>query len=142
MDLNTIITIVEVLATAGITGFISSIIWRRQNRKIKNAEADIKVSEAEQSSYDNQIKAMEVGEMYLQKVVELTEQMHNNTALTANSNKAIEDNNIRLKRMEVNLTKLNDDMSFLKEDTANIKDFLNGEFKDYMKHKNELKKRR
>ena len=107
MDLYNILTIILSGTTVG--GIASAIVYRRQNKKLKENEVTLSTVEAQREQ-------MNLGEDYIKKVMELSELNYQNTLKNGKDNAVI-------------IEKVDE----LAAEQKNIVSYLNGDYQEYLK---------
>ena len=127
--------IAEILTIAGsmvgsgtIAAAVSAIVYRKQNRKMKD-------DEVQKAQADTDKQQIDLGDMFLEKTITWGEMIEQNTEKMVNRmmEKLDENNEKRDKDWE----DLKKDMEYMKGEIADIKGCLNGKLEDYKKSKYE-----
>ena len=113
MDWTTII--VGLLSGTSLAGVVEAIRYRRENRKVKAAEATTADTEAQE-------KQINLAELYMQKVLKMTE------SLSASSSENQKQTMEKLDMLDCRLEKV-------EIQTANMEEYLNGNYHEWLAEK-------
>lgn len=111
MDISTILTFV--FGSTSLVGLVASLIYRKQNRQLKN-------NEVKASNVETQKAQMDLGEEYLKKVMEISEMNYQQSLKNGKDNADI-------------IAKV--DRIYTEQ--KSIVEYLNGDYQEYLKRKGE-----
>lgn len=118
----------SIIGSGAVSGLIAKVIFRKQERKLKDNEVESSVLDNEAKRLENDLKQIDVGTLYLEKT------QHWADIMSKSVNSIIASNEKRDKDWD----ELKRDIEHLKADIKEIRreqtlqgEFLNGEFKQY-----------
>lgn len=118
----------SIIGSGAVSGIIAKVIFRKQERKLKDNEVESSVLDNEAKRLENDLKQIDVGTLYLEKT------QHWADIMAKSANSIIASNEKRDKDWD----ELKRDIEHLKADIKEIRreqtlqgEFLNGEFKQY-----------
>lgn len=120
--------IMTLLSTTSIAGAIGSIVYFRENKKLKKNEVTL-------SSVEAQRQEIELAEMYKDKMLDMMEQ------LSQKQNSSNDNQSRILKKLDV-LDVLDGRMDKVEGKISDIVTYLNGDFQEYLRRQNEPKPRK
>lgn len=141
IDWNSII--LALLSTTTLGGVVGMIIYRKQNKKLK--ENEVKKDDA-----DTQTEQINLGELFIQKSAEMFQQMHElqeQTLLATKKNGTDNENIIeKVNKVAEEQVKIVEEqkrfaleLSRLADEQGHLVTFVNGEYQDFLR-KNGFKK--
>lgn len=118
----------SIIGSGTVSGIIAKVIFRKQERKLKDNEVESSALDNEAKRLENDLKQIDVGTLYLEKT------QHWADIMSKSANSIIASNEKRDKDWD----ELKRDIEHLKADIKEIRreqtlqgEFLNGEFKQY-----------
>ena len=127
--LQIILQILPYIVGVGGGGLIAFIVYRKQNQRVKEAEAKLKESEAKQSSIETQMQEIDLGAHYIEQSFAMQRQMQEllraNNADTAKTASEVAE----IKTAVSDLTK---QQSTTNKELAMMKRYLNGQYKEFV----------
>jgi hypothetical protein len=118
MDIPTILTFV--FGSTSLVGFVTSLIYRKQNKHLKDNEVKANDAEVVKAQVNMQREQMNLGEDYMKKVMELSEMNYQQSLKNGKDNADI-------------IAKV--DRIYTEQ--KSIVEYLNGDYQDYLKRKGE-----
>ena len=135
---NIIISLLPYIVGVGGGGLIAMIVYRRQNKRLKEAEAKLKESEAKQSSIETQMKEIDLGAHYIEQSFAMQQQMQ----------QLLQTNNADTAKIAAEVTEvkgtvagLSKQLSTTNKEVAMIKRYLNGQYKEFVAQEAATKKK-
>ena len=114
--------IIAILTGGTITGAIEAIRYRRENKRLKEAETAKAENEVKDNETDTQMKQMDMADKYFDGMLKMLEQVKNST----------ESGNVNQKKMMDDLSDIRKRMGVLEESTSNIVAYLNGDYQNWL----------
>ena len=114
--------IIAILTGGTITGAIEAIRYRRENKRLKEAETAKAENEVKDNETDTQMKQMDMADKYFDGMLKMLEQVKNST----------ESGNVNQKKMMDDLSDIRKRMCVLEESTSNIVAYLNGDYQNWL----------
>jgi cysteine synthase len=114
--------IMAILTGGTITGAIEAIRYRRENKRLKEAETAKAENEVKDNETDTQMKQMDMADKYFDGMLKMLEQVKNST----------ESGNVNQKKMMDDLSDIRKRMGVLEESTSNIVAYLNGDYQNWL----------
>lgn len=114
--------IIAILTGGTITGAIETIRYRRENKRLKEAETAKAENEVKDNETDTQMKQMDMADKYFDGMLKMLEQVKNST----------ESGNVNQKKMMDDLSDIRKRMGVLEESTSNIVAYLNGDYQNWL----------
>ena len=114
--------IIAILTGGTITGAIEAIRYRRENKRLKEAETAKAENEVKDNETDTQMKQMDRADKYFDGMLKMLEQVKNST----------ESGNVNQKKMMDDLSDIRKRMCVLEESTSNIVAYLNGDYQNWL----------
>ena len=114
--------LIGLFSGTSIFGVFEAIRYRRENKRLKAAEAGTAEADTSKAQTEAQKEKMELGDMYLEKVMELTEKSYQAT---------LKNNDDILSTT----TKLASKIDSVSSEVQSIVKYLNGEYQDYLRRK-------
>ena len=127
--LQIILQILPYIVGVGGGGLIAFIVYRKQNQRVKEAEAKLKESEAKQSSIETQMQEIDLGAHYIEQSFAMQQQMQ----------QLLQTNNADTAKIAAEVTEVkgtvagvSKQLSTTNKEVAMIKRYLNGQFKEFV----------
>ena len=114
--------VVALLSGTTVGSIFEAIRYRRQNKRLKEAEAAKAENEVKDNETDTQIKQMDMADKYFDGMLKMLEQVKNST----------ESGNVNQKKMMDDLSDIRKRMVVLEESTSNIVAYLNGDYQNWL----------
>jgi cysteine synthase len=114
--------VIAILTGGTITGAIEAIRYRRENKRLKEAETAKAENEVKDNETDTQMKQMDMADKYFDGMLKMLEQVKNST----------ESGNVNQKKMMDDLSDIRKRMGVLEESTSNIVAYLNGDYQNWL----------
>lgn len=148
MDWNLILGFI--FGGTSIGGVITSIIFFKANKKLKENEVKSSSADVEEKEINNDDKQIDLGKKYLESTLEITQRMQE---MMLNSNKERDEYwakqeetmnelrglvgnlNDKVDNLDKRVTKMDNQVVSLTEEVGQMGDFLNGEFADYKRRR-------
>ena len=118
MDISTILTFV--FGSTSLVGLVTSLIYRKQNKHLKDNEVKANDAEVIKAQINTQREQMNLGEDYMKKVMELSEMNYQQSLKNGKDNADI-------------IAKV--DRIYTEQ--KSIVEYLNGDYQEYLKRKGE-----
>ena len=133
-----ILQVLPYIVGVGGGGLIAMIVYRRQNKRLKEAEAKLKESEAKQSSIETQMKEIDLGAHYIEQSFAMQQQMQ----------QLLQANNADTAKIAAEVTEVKGtvagvlkQLSATNKEVAMIKRYLNGQFKEFVEDEKAKRKK-
>ena len=114
--------IIAILSGTSLASICETIRYRRQNKRMKEAEAAKAENEVKDNETDTQIKQMDMADKYFEGMLKMLEQVKNST----------ESGNVNQKKMMDDLSDIKKRIGVLEESTSNIVTYLNGDYQNWL----------
>ncbi len=114
--------IVALLSGTTVGSIFEAIRYRRQNKRLKEAEAAKAENEVKDNETDTQIKQMDMADKYFHGMLEMLEQVKNST----------ENGNLNQERIIDKLDNLDNRMAIVEEGLKNVVTYLNGDYQNFL----------
>lgn len=114
--------LIGLFSGTSVFGIFEAVRYWRENKRLKAAEAGTAEADTSKAQTEAQKEKMELGDMYLEKVMELTEKSYQAT---------LKNNDDILSTT----TKLASKIDSVSSEVQSIVRYLNGEYQDYLKRK-------
>lgn len=114
--------IIALLSGTTIGGIFEAIRYRRENKRIKQAETAKVENEVKDNETDTQMKQMDMADKYFEGMLKMLEQVKNST----------ESGNVNQKKMMDDLSDIRKRIGVLEESTSNIVTYLNGDYQNWL----------
>lgn len=114
--------IVALLSGTTVGSIIEAIRYRRQNKRLKEAEAAKAENEVKDNETDTQIKQMDMADKYFHGMLEMLEQVKNST----------ENGNLNQEKIISKLDNLDARMGIVEEGLNNVVTYLNGDYQLFL----------
>lgn len=114
--------IIALLSGTTLGGIVEAIRYRRENKRIKQAETAKVENEVKDNETDTQMKQMDMADKYFEGMLKMLEQVKNST----------EDGNVNQKKMMDDLSDIKKRIGVLEESTSNIVTYLNGDYQNWL----------
>lgn len=114
--------LIGLFSGTSVFGIFEAVRYWRENKRLKAAEAGTAEADTSKAQTEAQKEKMELGDMYLEKVMELTEKSYQAT---------LKNNDDILSTT----TKLASKIDSVSSEVQSIVKYLNGEYQDYLKRK-------
>ena len=135
---NIIISLLPYIVGVGGGGLIALIVYRKQNQRVKEAEAKLKESEAKQSSIETQMKEIDLGAHYIEQSFAMQQQMQ----------QLLQTNNADTAKIAAEVAEVKSSVSGLSKkvdatnkEVAMMKRYLNGQYKEFVEQEKTKKKK-
>lgn len=114
--------IIAVLTGTSFAGIYEAIKYRRENKRMKKAEAAKAENEVKDNETDTQMKQMNMADKYFDGMLKMLEQVKNST----------ESGNVNQEKMMHDLADIKNRMGVLEVSTSNIVAYLNGDYQNWL----------
>ena len=114
--------IVALLSGTTVGSIFEAIRYRRQNKRLKEAEAAKAENEVKDNETDTQIKQMDMADKYFHGMLEMLEQVKNST----------ENGNLNQEKIIDKLDNLDSRMAIVEEGLKNVVTYLNGDYQNFL----------
>ena len=114
--------LIGLFSGTSVFGIFEAVRYWRENKRLKEAEAGTAEADTSKAQTEAQKEKMELGDMYLEKVMELTEKSYQAT---------LKNNDDILSTT----TKLAGKIDSVSSEVQSIVKYLNGEYQDYLRRK-------
>ena len=114
--------IIALLSGTTLGGIVDAIRYRRENKRIKQAETAKVENEVKDNETDTQMKQMDMADKYFEGMLKMLEQVKNST----------ESGNVNQKKMMDDLSDIRSRIGVLEESTSNIVTYLNGDYQNWL----------
>ena len=114
--------IIAILSGTTLSGAIEAIRYRRENKRMKEAEAAKVENEVKDNETDTQMKQMNVADKYFEGMLKMLEQVKSSQ----------ESGNINQQTILRKLTNLDDRMDTIAVKVSDIEKYLNGDYKQWI----------
>lgn len=114
--------LIGLFSGTSVFGIFEAVRYWRENKRLKEAEAGTAEADTSKAQTEAQKEKMELGDMYLEKVMELTEKSYQAT---------LKNNDDILSTT----TKLARKIDSVSSEVQSIVKYLNGEYQDYLRRK-------
>lgn len=114
--------IIALLSGTTLGGIVEAIRYRRENKRIKEAETAKAENEVKDNETDTQMKQMDMADKYFDGMLKMLEQVKNST----------ESGNVNQKKMMDDLSDIRKRIAVLEESTSNIVTYLNGDYQNWL----------
>ena len=114
--------VIALLSGTTLGGIVEAIRYRRENKRIKQAETAKAENEVKDNETDTQMKQMDMADKYFEGMLKMLEQVKNST----------EDGNVNQKKMMDDLSDIKKRIGVLEESTSNIVTYLNGDYQNWL----------
>ena len=112
--------LIGLFSGTSIFGIFEAVRYRRENKRLKEAEAGSAEADTSKAQTEAQKEKMELGDMYLEKVMELTEKSYQAT---------LKNNDDILSTT----TRLENKIDGVSSEVQSIVKYLNGDYQKYLK---------
>ena len=114
--------IVALLSGTTVGSIFEAIRYRRQNKRLKEAEAAKAENEVKDNETDTQIKQMDMADKYFHGMLEMLEQVKNST----------ENGNLNQEKIIDKLDNLDNRMAIVEQGLKNVVTYLNGDYQLFL----------
>lgn len=114
--------IIALLTGTTFGGIFEAIRYRRENKRIKEAETAKAENEVKDNETDTQMKQMDMADKYFDGMLKMLEQVKNST----------ESGNVNQKKMMDDLSDIRKRIAVLETSTSNIVTYLNGDYQNWL----------
>lgn len=114
--------IIALLSGTTLAGIYEAIKYRRENKRMKEAEAAKAENEVKDNETDTQMKQMDMADKYFHGMLEMLEQVKNTQ----------ENGNVNQEKMISSLEDLKSRMVVMEENLGNIVTYLNGDYQTWL----------
>lgn len=114
--------IIALLSGTTLGGIVEAIRYRRENKRIKEAETAKAENEVKDNETDTQMKQMDMADKYFDGMLKMLEQVKNST----------ESGNVNQKKMMDDLSDIRKRIAVLETSTSNIVTYLNGDYQNWL----------
>ena len=114
--------IITLLTGTTLGGIVEAIRYRRENKRIKEAETAKAENEVKDNETDTQMKQMDMADKYFDGMLKMLEQVKNST----------ESGNVNQKKMMDDLSDIRKRIAVLETSTSNIVTYLNGDYQNWL----------
>ena len=114
--------VIALLSGTTLGGIVEAIRYRRENKRIKQAETAKAENEVKDNETDTQMKQMDMADKYFEGMLKMLEQVKNST----------ENGNVNQKKMMDDLSDIKKRIGVLEESTSNIVTYLNGDYQNWL----------
>lgn len=114
--------IVALLSGTTVGSVFEAIRYRRQNKRLKEAEAAKAENEVKDNETDTQIKQMDMADKYFHGMLEMLEQVKHST----------ENGNLNQEKIIDKLDNLGSRMAIVEEGLNNVVTYLNGDYQLFL----------
>lgn len=114
--------LIGLFSGTSVFGIFEAVRYWRENKRLKEAEAGTAEADTSKAQTEAQKEKMELGDMYLEKVMELTEKSYQAT---------LKNNDDILSTT----TKLAGKIDSVSSEVQSIVKYLNGEYQEYLRRK-------
>ena len=135
---NIIISLLPYIVGVGGGGLIALIVYRKQNQRVKEAEAKLKESEAKQSSIETQMKEIDLGAHYIEQSVAMQQQMQQ---LLQTNNADTAKIAAQVAEVKSSVIALSKKLDATNKEVAMMKRYLNGQYKEFVEQEKTKKKK-
>ena len=134
--ITALVTILGVVTLEGIIKVVDRIVFRKQEKKVKENEVKSTAEDVEEKQIRNDDAQIDLGNKFLQSTLEMTQKMQD---MMISSNKERDDywkkQEESMRSLGVSINEVKSDVNTLNMKVSDIESFLNGEYKAY-KEKN------
>ena len=134
--ITALVTILGVVTIEGIIKVVDRIVFRKQEKKVKENEVKSTAEDVEEKQIRNDDAQIDLGNKFLQSTLEMTQKMQD---MMISSNKERDDywkkQEESMRSLGVSINEVKADVNTLNMKVSDIESFLNGEYKAY-KEKN------
>jgi hypothetical protein len=120
--------IIAILTGGTITGAIQAIKYRRENKRLKEAETAKAENEVKDNETDTQMKQMDMADKYFDGMLKMLEQVKNST----------DNGNVNQEKMMSKLDNITNRVILVENGMNNIVAYLNGDYQNWLE--NQIKK--
>lgn len=114
--------IIALLSGTTVSGIVETIRYRRENKRLKEAETAKAENEVKDNETDTQMKQMDMADKYFDGMLKMLEQVKNST----------ESGNVNQKKMMDDLSDIRKRIAVLETSTSNIVTYLNGDYQNWL----------
>ena len=114
--------IIALLSGTTLGGIVEAIRYRRENKRMKEAEAAKAENEVKDNEADTQIKQMDVADKYFHGMLEMLEQVKQST----------ENGNLNQEKIMDKLDNLDSRMAIVEKGLTNVVTYLNGDYQLFL----------
>jgi len=136
--LQIILQILPYIVGVGGGGLIALIVYRKQNQRVKEAEAKLKESEAKQSSIETQMKEIDLGAHYIEQSFAMQQQMQQ---LLQTNNADTAKIAAQVAEVKSSVIALSKKLDATNKEVAMMKRYLNGQYKEFVEQEKARKKK-
>ena len=137
--LNIILQILPYIVGVGGGGLIAFIVYRKQNQRVKEAEAKLKESEAKQSSIETQMQEIDLGSRYIEQSIQMQQKMQ---ALLQSNNADTAKIAEQMAEVKTSVTGLSKKVDATNREVAMMKRYLNGQYKEFVEQEKLKRKKK
>jgi cysteine synthase len=116
--------IIAILTGGTITGAIQAIKYRRENKRLKEAETAKAENEVKDNETDTQMKQMDMADKYFDGMLKMLEQVKNST----------DNGNVNQEKMMSKLDNITNRVILVEKGMNNIVAYLNGDYKNWLEN--------
>ena len=117
--------IIAILTGGTITGAIEAIKYRRENKRLKEAETAKAENEVKDNETDTQMKQMDMADKYFDGMLKMLEQVKNST----------DNGNVNQEKMISKLDNITNRVIVVENGMNNIVTYLNGDYQNWLENK-------
>jgi len=114
--------IVALLGGTSLAGIVEAIKYRRENKRLKEAETAKAENEVKDNETDTQMKQMDMADKYFDGMLKMLEQVKNST----------DNGNVNQEKMITKLDNITNRVIVVENGMNNIVTYLNGDYQNWL----------
>lgn len=114
--------VVALLGGTSLAGIIEAIKYRRENKRLKEAETAKAENEVKDNETDTQMKQMDMADKYFDGMLKMLEQVKNST----------DNGNVNQEKMITKLDNITNRVIVVENGMNNIVTYLNGDYQNWL----------
>lgn len=134
--METFLTLIPyIFGTSSVVSVILFIIFYKQNKALKNNEVKKSNTEVESGNIQNDMAQIDLGNHYLQSIVEASKLINEANKNIADYSKERQDN---FEKLDSDLNEIKEDVKSIKKEQTLITLYLNGGYEKFKEHIKEV----
>ena len=134
--METFLTLVPyIFGTSSVVSVILFIIFYKQNKSLKNNEVEKSNTEVESGKIANDMAQMDMGDRYLQGIIDATETISKYQSALSDFQTANRNN---MNGINTDLREIKDDLKVIKKEQSLMSLYLNGKYEEFKSHINQI----